>query len=125
MKKKPKGLQSISQILADFDLTKKKYITREFQDYGYRLAMELDDEKHKSLYIKLAKEVDRKLLEKARIFVKDVREVKSKGKLFMWKLKDLRSKSLKEWLELVFSQKLITVFKNNVRAVTALTLEFF
>ena len=89
--KKFKGLQSIGQIMANYNLGDKgKYISREFQDYGYRLAKELDDEKHKSLYPKLAKEVDRKILEKAKIFVKDTDNVRSKGRLFMWKLSQLR-----------------------------------
>lgn len=91
MRSKAKGLKSIKQIMADYNLGDKgKYITREFQDYGYRLAKELNDEKHKSLYIKLAKEVDRKLLEEAKIFVKDAYKVKNKAKLFMWKLSQLR-----------------------------------
>ena len=94
-KRKIKGMESIGQILADWDIGKKKYITREFQDYGLRLARELDDDRHKSLYIKLAKEVPRKILEEARIFVRDAKKVKNKARLFMWKLKDLRSKSLK------------------------------
>ena len=90
-KRKIKGLQSIQQILARYKLNDKgKYISREFQDYGYRLAKELNDEKHKSLYIKLAKEENRSFLEQAKIFVKDAINVKSKGKLFMWKLKQLR-----------------------------------
>lgn len=94
-KRKIKGMQSIGQILAqDNYFERKKYISREFQDYGLRLARELDDERHKSLYIKLAKEVPRKILEEARIFVKDAKKVKNKARLFMWKLKDLRSKSL-------------------------------
>jgi protein-arginine kinase len=69
---------------------KKKYITREFQDYGYRLAESLNDLKHKSLYIKLAKEEDREVLQQAWEFVKDA-NAKSKAKLFMWKLKKLRT----------------------------------
>jgi hypothetical protein len=89
-RKKGGKFQSIADLIADWDLDKKKYITREFQDYGYRLAMELGDEKNKSLYIKLAKEVDRKLLERARTFVKDATNVRSKPKLFMWALARLR-----------------------------------
>lgn len=90
-KKRRAGMQSMQQIMASYTLDDKgKYISQEFQDYGYRLAMELGDEKHKALYIKLAKEEDRKLLEEARTFVKDAYEVKSKAKLFMWKLKELR-----------------------------------
>lgn len=70
------------------------YITQEFQDFGYRLACELDDEKHKSLYIKMAKTLPRHLLEKARSFVLDATTAKSKAKLFMWKLKQLQSGKL-------------------------------
>ncbi len=67
----------------------RKFITQEFQHFGYRLAEGLDDLEHKSLYIKLAKEESREVLQKAWDFVKDSR-AKSKGKLFMWKLKKLR-----------------------------------
>ena len=81
-------MKSIKEILEGRG-TQKRYITREFQHYGYRLAEGLDDLGHKSLYIKLAKEVERELLQKAWDFVKDSR-AKSKGKLFMWKLKKLR-----------------------------------
>lgn len=66
------------------------YISQEFQDYGYRLAMDLGDAKHKALYIKMAKEQDRYLLEKARQYVIDYPKAKSKGKLFMWALSKLK-----------------------------------
>jgi len=71
------------------------YVTQEFQDYGYRLAAELNDLKHKSLYIKLAKEEDRGLLESARSYVMDADSARSKAKLFMWKLQQLREERLK------------------------------
>lgn len=90
--KKKGGLQSLSQILLDYQLEDKgKYISQEFQDYGYRLAVELGDEKHKALYIKLAKQLDRATLERARVFVKDAYQVKNKARLFMWKLKQIRN----------------------------------
>lgn len=88
-----KDPQSIKQILLNFNLDKNKYISQEFQDYGCRLAHEMGDEAHVSLYIKLAKEVDRALLEKAKNFVKGAYQVKSKPKLFMWKLKQLRDEA--------------------------------
>lgn len=66
-----------------------KFISQEFQDYGYRLALELNDLAHKSLYIKLAKDVERGILERARSFVSDA-QAESKAKLFMWKVKELR-----------------------------------
>lgn len=67
-----------------------KYISREFQKYGYELAEELGDLKSKSLYIKLAKTIPRAILEKARSFLKDAPGVKSRPRLFMWKVKQLR-----------------------------------
>lgn len=88
-----KGFKPIGQILFDYALEDKGgRITREFQDYGYRLALELNDEKNKSLYIKLAKEVERPLLERARSFVKDADKVKHRGRLFMWVLTKLRKR---------------------------------
>lgn len=86
-----KGMQSLGQILFDYAVEDKGgFITKEFQDYGYRLAIELNDLKSKSLYIKLAKEVDRPLLEKALVFVNEGKNVKNKGKLFMWALNKLK-----------------------------------
>jgi len=93
--KKYKGMQAMKKILQNFDLAQKKYISKEFQDYGYRLAIELDDLKHKSLYIKLAKEESRAFLEEAKIFVKEAYGVKNKGKLFMWKLKQIKNLKFK------------------------------
>ena len=63
-------MQSIKQLIqAKNPVNKNKYISREYQDYGYRLAAELGDLKHKTLYIKLAKEVSRALLEQTKSFV--------------------------------------------------------
>jgi len=69
-----------------------KYVKNEFQAYGLELAEELGDWKNKSLYIKLAKTVDHEILQKARYFVKDQTNIQTPGKLFMWKLKELRNK---------------------------------
>lgn len=88
--KRKKGMQPVSDLLKGFDWEKDKYISREFQKYGYDLAQELNDLKHKALYIKLAKETPRRLLEEARNFVKDAGKVRSRGRLFMWKLSELR-----------------------------------
>lgn len=85
-------MQSIKQILDDKKAGEKnKYVSREFQDYGYRLAVELGDLPHKSLYIKLAKTVDRGILEQCRRFVVDS-NADNKGALFMWKMKELNRK---------------------------------
>ncbi len=85
------SFKSLGSLFDNYQLDDKGgHITREFQDYGYRLAVELNDLKHKSLYIKMAKEVDRRILESARSFVQDA-QAKSKAKLFMWKVKELKA----------------------------------
>lgn len=84
------NFQSIGEILARFDSLKDKYISREFQKYGYDLAVFLGDIRHKALYIKMAKEVPRAVLEEAKNFVKDANNVKSRARLFMWRVKFLR-----------------------------------
>ena len=82
-------MQSIKQVLTKFNPTTDKYVSREFQTFGLHLADVLDDYKHKSLYMKLAKTVHRSLLEQALSFAIDSNADK-KGALFMWKLKELR-----------------------------------
>lgn len=82
-------MKQISDILKDFNPTQDKYISREFQSYGIYLAEELQDYKHKALYIKLAKTVHRSILEKALSYCKDAK-VDRPGALFMWKLKQLK-----------------------------------
>lgn len=87
--KRGKGFTSIKKVLEDFDFDEDKFISREFQKYGYDLAQELGDVEHKALYIMLAKKVPRKFLEGAKSFVKDAYNVRSNARLFMWKLKEL------------------------------------
>ena len=87
--KKSNPVQSIGQILLKFNPLEDKYISREFQSYGIYLAEELDDYRHKAIYIKLAKTVPRAILEKAHSFVKDA-NARNKARLFMWKMKQLR-----------------------------------
>lgn len=82
-------MQKIGQILKDFDPVKDKYISREFQSFGIYIAEELDDYKHRSLYIKLAKTVHRSVLEKALSYTKDS-NARNKGALFMWKLGEIK-----------------------------------
>jgi len=83
-------MQKIGDFLKKIEREPDKFISREFQKYGYDLAVELGDEKHIALYIKLAKENSRGLLESARSFVKDATSARSKGRLFMWKLQQLK-----------------------------------
>lgn len=81
--------QSLGDILKKFNPIKDKYISTEFQKYGYDLALEFGDLEHKSLYIKMAKEVPRPILEKAKFFVKDAK-ARNRARLFMWKVRELK-----------------------------------
>lgn len=73
-----------------------KYVSREFQKYAYDLAVELNDLAHKSLYMKLAKNTPRAQMERARSFVKDAQNAYSKGRLFMWKLSQIKKEKQKD-----------------------------
>ncbi len=81
-------MQSVKDILKKFDPFEDKYISREFQSFGVHLAQKLEDSSHKSLYIKLAKNTPRPVLEEALRFVIDSK-ARKKGALFMWKLKEM------------------------------------
>lgn len=84
-------MQSLKTILQKHKVGEPdKYISREFQQYGYDLAVELDEPERVSLFIKLAKETPRWMLDEARGYVKDYPNAKSKGKLFMWKLSQIK-----------------------------------
>ncbi len=85
-------MQSIKQVLIKFDPTRDKYISREFQAFGVHLSESLNDYKHKSLYIKMAKTEHRAILEKALSFVVDSKAT-NKGALFMWKVKQIKEES--------------------------------
>lgn len=86
-------MQKVGDILNKFEKEKDKFISREFQQYGYDLAVELNDMKRKALYIKMAKRENRGLLEAARSFIKDATTARNKAALFMWKLNQLKKES--------------------------------
>lgn len=82
-------MKSLGSILGNLNLgDSDKYLSREFQKYGIYLAERLGDLKHKALYIKMAKEIDRKILASALSFVLDA-NAKSLARLFMWKVAQL------------------------------------
>ena len=88
-------MKSISRIIAETKFKDRpKNIAHEFQMYGVYLAESLDDTKHYSLYIKLAKELPRQILEEALNFTKGYYGAKSKAKIFMWKLKELKNATI-------------------------------
>lgn len=89
---KKKGFSSLGQVLDKYEPEgdKQRRISREWQDYAYRLALELGDTEHTSLYMRMCKNTPRYILEEALIFVKGASKVRSKAKLFMWKVKQIR-----------------------------------
>ena len=93
---KKKSFSTVADVLKKFKGNKDKYISQEFQKYGYDLAMELGDRKNISFYIKLAKETPRHLLEQARNFIKDASKVRSRPALFVWKLTQLKKEYKKK-----------------------------
>jgi hypothetical protein len=99
---KKKAFNSMQQVLDKYtdemDQTgsKQRRISQEWQDYAYRLALELGDTEHTSLYMRLVKNTPRYLVEDAKNFVKDAKEVKSKAKLFMWRVKQLKDDKKKD-----------------------------
>lgn len=85
-------MKSIKTAIAEAKFKDRpKNIAYEFQEYGVYLAESLEDTKHYPLYIKLAKEVDRKILEEALNYAKGYYGAKSKAKIFMWRLSVLKS----------------------------------
>jgi hypothetical protein len=86
-----KGFTNMVSILDRFEVdeTKQRRISREWQDYAYRLAVALDDTAHTAIYMRIAKNTPKELIEKAKSFVLDA-NARSKGKMFMWKLKQLK-----------------------------------
>lgn len=93
-------MQSVKDILKKFNPIEDKYVSREFQTFAIHLSKKLQDERRKSLYMKLAKTIPRAILEEALRFVIDA-NARNKAALFMWKLKELKafevkSKNLKD-----------------------------
>lgn len=84
-------MRSIGKIIDDTRFKNRpKNLSKEFQVYGVYLAEQLDDTKRYSMYIKLAKQYDRGILEEALNFAKGYNAAKSKPRVFMWKLTQLR-----------------------------------
>ena len=84
-------MKSIAKVIAETKYKDRpKNLSREFQVYGVFLAETLHDTKHYGFYIKMAKETDRRILEEALNFAKGYEGAKSKARIFMWKLTQLR-----------------------------------
>lgn len=93
------GFSSITNILDKYELdeTKQKRISREWQDYAYRLAVALEDTAHTPIYMRVVKSTPRDQVERAKSFVMDAK-AKNMGKMFMWKLKQIKEEDLEKTL---------------------------
>ncbi|KKS69267.1 hypothetical protein A3A14_00330 [Candidatus Daviesbacteria bacterium RIFCSPLOWO2_01_FULL_43_38] len=87
-------MKRIGQIISEIKHPDRpKNLHTEFQVFGVYLAESLDDTAHYSLYIKLAKEYNRGLLEEALTYTKGYYSAKSKAKIFMWRLSQLKKEA--------------------------------
>jgi len=92
----------LKQIVKDIN-SRRKHVQYSFQEIGLLLAKKLNDPRHKSLYMKLAKNEEKELLMDAMHYVTATHEQQGNvGALFMWKLKELKE-SLVETVNLRFS----------------------
>lgn len=91
--KTPSPISENLKLFKDTIDKRQRFVSKEHQAYGLELAKELHDWQNRSLYIRLAKNIDRKILETALYFVKDhpPGQIRSPAKLFMWKLKQIRT----------------------------------
>ncbi len=83
-------MKSIGTIIGETKFNRPKNIAHEFQFYGCYLAEQLQDTKRYSLYIKLAKDTPRALLDEALTYTKEFTKAKSKARVFMWRLQELK-----------------------------------
>lgn len=90
-------MKSIKVAIAEVKFKDRpKNLSQEFQVYGCFLAESLDDTKHYSLYIKLAKELPRQILEEALNYTKGYYGARNKARVFMWRLAQLKEATTKE-----------------------------
>lgn len=112
-------MQSAKSILinTDFFAKKKRSPSNEFQAYGYKLAHDLNDLQNLQIYMRLAKNTERSLMERAYSFVSDSTS-QDKGRLFLWKLKhlkkELKFKINKENFDYDFVFKVNKDFRNDM-----------
>lgn len=77
------------------DRGKESHVYKKFQLIGLEIAKLLNDEKHKSLYIKLAKQYDAENLLAIAKDVSQRKKIENKGGYFMRIIQELRVKKIK------------------------------
>ena len=118
-------IKSVKSILQKNDflerITKRsQYIRTEHQDFGIRLSGRLGDSNHKALYMKLAKDLPRSVMESAAQFAIDYPDKSgtgNKGRIFMWKLKELCNE---KQIKIPASKRKVTIKKQIAKIQTRL-----
>ena len=83
-------MYSLREILKDIEgKDTGKYVKHEWQLFAYKIAKVLDDLDRVPMYMSIAKTESRDLLQHALDFVKESK-ARSKPRLFLWKVKQLR-----------------------------------
>lgn len=87
-------LQELIESRKQVILKRAQHSPLEFQAYGYFLAENLNDLLHRGIYIRMAKNISRQILETAYHYVKEsiphLQGKNAQAKLFMWKVKQLK-----------------------------------
>ncbi len=96
------------------DKKKSRHPKHEFQAYAYRLAHDLNDLEHLQIYLRLAKSVERSIMEQAYRFVIDSTS-DDKGILFLWKLKQIRAEIKKKKHLFNFDHEFVSLNLKRVR----------
>lgn len=100
-------LTTINILDEDEDKNKKiRHPKNEFQAFAYKLSKDFNDDKNLKIYMRLAKTVERSLMERAYSFAIDSNS-DQKGRLFLWKLKQLRNNLQKEKNKKNFSYEFV------------------
>lgn len=88
---------SLQQLLLNYQpRNNSKYISQEFQDFAYRIAMALQtppDAKTIGMCMRLVKKKPRPLLEEALSYIADA-QARNRVALFLWKVKQLEKSHL-------------------------------
>lgn len=96
------AILTAKELLASYNVldTEKsqKHAHHEFQAFAYRLAHDLRDMENLKIYMRLARNVERSLMERAYSYALDA-NTDNKGKVFFWKVKELR-KEYKDMINL-------------------------
>lgn len=90
-------MQKLADLLGEkYNKNRPKNLSQEFQVYAVYLCESLGDSNY-PMYMRLAKKTDRAILAEALAFTKGYTAAKSKPKIFLWKVKQLKlEKSEKE-----------------------------